>query len=605
MADASGGAKETDFNPRWMGYVYILVSSLVNFASVSNLDIHENPEFYGMYQASLFFGVTTFSLAILILVVDRFQSCCDLSDDYNYTKAKDGKVEGYTLALLSFFWIFGVGHITQVDGIAYVATNIYFSAWLTLFSCIYTLDKWSAAKDILSIEEMTGLSATLKSWYVLFLASLVAMGTSCDLHRQISEQHKSWAAYGIVLGLVSTLMGLFWILVHYRIVDYEYLVSGGWAELSASFCMILLWIVGVSILTSEGGIAATIGGSGCTARTTLEYSSIYAEGCYVVWVPLDEEHPEDDFFAGDTEVPVTPKPTPQTTPKPTAQTAPRPTPRPTAGATTSAPQSSPVVGSSQTPAPWADPSIVPTTEPSDLASTLTSAPSAGVTQEVSSESTPGLSPSNSPTSNFTLSTGLDDDNINTTDANATELTIPTDDDAMFEGEIELGFDDDFAGDGNATRYNFSTASNGTILEEEDPARRWLQETTISIKNITQNATMPPTPAPTNRVLPDATFLPTGAPTRIPYTNRLACDDILDAQIPGSNLYLAVWICFFASFNITLRWKAAQAIQFAQAQHRKADERGRIIEDDHNASDREGDDDVGGDNDVDDDDDDNL
>ena len=46
-----------------------------------------------------------------------------------------------------------------------------------------------------------------------------------------------------------------------------------------------------------------------------------------------------------------------------------------------------------------------------------------------------------------------------------------------------------------------------------------------------------------------------------------CSD-LPRQVPGSNLYFASWICFFASLNITFRWKAQQALQFAHAQQEK-------------------------------------
>jgi hypothetical protein len=40
-------------------------------------------------------------------------------------------------------------------------------------------------------------------------------------------------------------------------------------------------------------------------------------------------------------------------------------------------------------------------------------------------------------------------------------------------------------------------------------------------------------------------------------------------IPGSNLYVAVWICLLASLNLAFRWKAQQALQFAQAQQEQA------------------------------------
>ena len=45
---------------------------------------------------------------------------------------------------------------------------------------------------------------------------------------------------------------------------------------------------------------------------------------------------------------------------------------------------------------------------------------------------------------------------------------------------------------------------------------------------------------------------------------LECND-LPRQVPGSNLYYALWICFVASLNISFRWKAQQALHLAQAQ----------------------------------------
>lgn len=116
------------------------------------------------------FGLLTFAIAVLVLLQDRSQRCLE---PFHFTKAKDGYMEGATLAFCVLWWIVGTGYITRAGGIAYVANNIYFSAWLTLFSCIYTLNEWSASKDILSISELTGISATLKSWWLLFLASLV------------------------------------------------------------------------------------------------------------------------------------------------------------------------------------------------------------------------------------------------------------------------------------------------------------------------------------------------------------------------------------------------------------------------------------------------
>ena len=129
------------------------------------------------WAASMAFGLVTFALAVLVLIQDRSQRWLDL---LYFTKAKDGKVEGATLLFCVVWWIVGTGYTTRAGGIAYVASNIYFSSWFALFSCIYTLNEWSASKDILSISELTGLSATLKSWWVLMLTSMVVR-SNCNL----------------------------------------------------------------------------------------------------------------------------------------------------------------------------------------------------------------------------------------------------------------------------------------------------------------------------------------------------------------------------------------------------------------------------------------
>ena len=97
-----------EYNPRWKGYLFIWISSLVNFSTISGLDSEDSQQFEGTYQVSLLFGVTTFTLTCLIIVLDRCQYCCgDQSDRFHYTKSMDGKIEGYTLLALTIWWIVG------------------------------------------------------------------------------------------------------------------------------------------------------------------------------------------------------------------------------------------------------------------------------------------------------------------------------------------------------------------------------------------------------------------------------------------------------------------------------------------------------------------
>lgn len=39
---------------------------------------------------------------------------------------------------------------------------------------------------------------------------------------------------------------------------------------------------------------------------------------------------------------------------------------------------------------------------------------------------------------------------------------------------------------------------------------------------------------------------------------------LSGEIPGSNLYYSCWSCMLSSIAVAFRWKASQALRFAQA-----------------------------------------
>lgn len=118
-SSSSKNNNEYEKNPRWRGYLYILIGSLVNWASVSNVDEDWHADYQGSRSGSLVFGIITFALVIIILVYDNCQSFfwkhCIKSDDndeknvdkYNFTKAMDGKAEGGVLLFFTLWWIIG------------------------------------------------------------------------------------------------------------------------------------------------------------------------------------------------------------------------------------------------------------------------------------------------------------------------------------------------------------------------------------------------------------------------------------------------------------------------------------------------------------------
>ena len=167
--------EKVDYNPRWMGYLSIIMFSGINFIAISNVSAEVRRT---DLASSIPFGVLTFVIASLILIHDRYRM---ISCGFDYTKSKNGFVEGSTLLFCVVWWIVGVAYITRPGGIAFTVSNIYYSAWLTVFSCVYTLNEWSDSKDILSIAEITSVSFTLRYWWIHFTAAFVVFVSSCSL----------------------------------------------------------------------------------------------------------------------------------------------------------------------------------------------------------------------------------------------------------------------------------------------------------------------------------------------------------------------------------------------------------------------------------------
>lgn len=231
-------AKVLDYNPRGKGYIYIAFTSLVCFASVCNVKKGRNE-----YSISLAIGAVTFGLSVFILLLDRAQGCFE---SFKFHKSMDGKLEGFTLLFFVIWWVIGVCIMTQSGGIAYSAINVYFSSWLALGACCYTLNDWSGSKDIITIQELTALSMTLRGWYGLLFSSIVVMGSASDMHRfLISDGPTQEASFAIALGIISLIVSAMCILAHYRVLPFP--PVGGFIELSITSILIILWILGYDL----------------------------------------------------------------------------------------------------------------------------------------------------------------------------------------------------------------------------------------------------------------------------------------------------------------------------------------------------------------------
>jgi hypothetical protein len=252
--------KEIVYNTKWSGYLGIMLSSLVNFASVVDVSVDNIYEIKLRegYVIEALFGSVSFFVAFFILIFDRINV---LQRKFDFKTVADGKLEGGFLLCLVIWWIVAASMMTRANGIAYKILNSYFSCWYTLGLSIRTLNQWSTAKDIISIHELTRLSKTLPYWYILFFASLIEMGSAADVFLHIGNVSIiGKIEYSISVGAISTVLAAISILAHYKLICCCKLKPGGIVEIVAGIILCIWWILAVAVLTTDQQIASSIQG---------------------------------------------------------------------------------------------------------------------------------------------------------------------------------------------------------------------------------------------------------------------------------------------------------------------------------------------------------
>ena len=197
-----------------------------------------------------------------------------IRNKFDFKSLADGKVEGWTLVMFVLWWASGVTSITRAGAIGYASLNIYFSTWASLFASIYALDQWGSEKDILTLRELTRMSITLPSWWIVFWASIVILGSAGDAARFFDSDDYVFASCATAVGIstITTVVSAFFILSHYEFFQCckacsSWLTYGGWFELAMSIMVNVWLVIALSQLTEPGAIGSTIVGNGFSPQS--------------------------------------------------------------------------------------------------------------------------------------------------------------------------------------------------------------------------------------------------------------------------------------------------------------------------------------------------
>lgn len=114
-------------------------------------------------------------------------------------------------------------------------------------------------QDILTINELTSISETLKSWYIAALSSMVVTGSAVDFWLKTNAKYQDDAVFSFCLATFGTCLCWGWILIHMNFITC--CQEGGWLEACSAWTLIAIAIVNCGVVTRDGGIGATLVGT--------------------------------------------------------------------------------------------------------------------------------------------------------------------------------------------------------------------------------------------------------------------------------------------------------------------------------------------------------
>jgi len=264
MAD-SGEVTASSRSPRFAYWAAFLIFSTITLGSVVEV-VKDNKEAGTSYSKnnerwSVACSAITFSITAIVFIMHLHPISSLLIEGT--------KIEGFLCVLLAAFWIATVSIITDaryglaVDDTGAVKNgNLYYFSWAGFVCSILLVVSY--LRHVFGVDvagEIRTRSARLTLWSAHLACSLVVMGTSanyfdntCGVRDDDNNTKCNRAIYGIVLGALGTLFAVAVVAMKVATTKAPFLV-----EVGLSFILVVMYCVGVAVITSSDGPGAPLG----------------------------------------------------------------------------------------------------------------------------------------------------------------------------------------------------------------------------------------------------------------------------------------------------------------------------------------------------------
>ena len=272
---------------RFKGYLILVLASGVNYqaAYVSN-----NPSFFGEFSAvAATAGERGYALAVALVSIIASSTICVAHLDFFSPMKKywarifqpKSRTEAYLLALLIVWWIAALWINTGINGIAGNGKgqyNLYFSSWICLLVCLWTMERWLVSCDYPALDGfLASWPNRAPGWIAIFFLSFAALLSILDLYfnwykvespyvmaQYESVQEAQWEWLIFATGFTTTPSIGFILVEIFRETKpgEDKNTKPEWETIMEGFVLLILfviWIPSVIVATTPGGAASLVG----------------------------------------------------------------------------------------------------------------------------------------------------------------------------------------------------------------------------------------------------------------------------------------------------------------------------------------------------------
>lgn len=293
---------------RFKGYLILVLASGVNYQAVH---VSNNPSFFGEFSAvAATSGQRSYAIAVALISIILSSAICVAHLDCFSPMKKywarlfqpKSRTEAYLLTALMTWWVVALWINTGINGIAGNGKgqyNLYFSSWICLLVCAWTMERWLVSCDYPALDGfLASWPNRAPGWIAIFFLSFSALLSILDLYfnwdkvdtayikaeyKSVQQSQWEWLIFATGFTMLPSIGFVLVEIFRETKPGEDKNTKPEWEIIMEGFVLLILfviWIPSVIIATTPGGAASLVG----NAYFFVWSSTVFVVDTCVWWI---------------------------------------------------------------------------------------------------------------------------------------------------------------------------------------------------------------------------------------------------------------------------------------------------------------------------------